>query len=157
MKDDQMVWRQILNEFKSGARQIGEKQGFSCEPWLKDTDIQLLKPHMGPVSENIVEFSGSINCLVYIKVRTGEPLAWGITANQMSKLDQSGKDWVVVLLYKTAHTGFLLTASDVNRGSSTWTIKKGDYRVYPGNIEVCRVFESFRGFIDRLHQTLQYK
>lgn len=152
-----MVWRIILNEFKSLARQTGEKQGFTCKPWLRGTGLQRLKRYTAHPSENIVEFSGSINCLAYIKVRTGEPYAWGITANHIRRFKQSGKDWIVVLLYETAHTGYLLTASDVNRGLSTWTIKEGDYKVNSGNIEVCRVFGSFQELIDRLHQTLQYK
>lgn len=150
-----MVWRLILNEFKSRARQIGEEQGFSCEPWFQGTGW--LKPYTRNRSEHIVEFSGSINCLAYIKVRSEKPYTWGLTANQIRKFKQSGKDWIVVLLYETPDTGYLLSADDVARNSPAWSIKQGDYKVNRGNIDYCKPFISIDQLFQRLHQTLQYK
>lgn len=151
-----MTWRRILTEFKSFARQIGEKQGFSCQQWPRRAGgiERCIKP-----IENIVEFSGSINCLAYIKVCSGKKHSWGITENRIRKLEGSGEDWVVVLLYETPTTGYLLSADDVDRGSSAWTIcSDGDYKVNPGNIiNFCKQFNSFQKLIDQLHQTLQYK
>lgn len=150
-----MTWRRILSEFKSLARQIGEKQGFDWDRWYQGTGR--LKRYTAHPSENIVEFSGSINCLAYIKVRSEKPYTWGITANHIRRFEQSGKDWMVVLLYETPNTGYLLSADDVARKSSAWSIKQGDYKVNPRNIDYRKPFISIDQLFQRLHQTLQYK
>jgi len=59
---------QIMNEFISLLRQAGERQGFRYQPWFQGTRR---------MSNNIVELSGSIDCLVYIKVRSEDPWRWG--------------------------------------------------------------------------------
>jgi hypothetical protein len=152
----EMLASQILSEFFSLARQIGENQGFSCQQWRPQ--VTGLPEHYFKPIKNIVKFSGSINCLAYIKVCSGKKHSWGITENRIRKLEGSGEDWVVILLYETPNTGYLLSADDVDRGSSAWTVRKdGDYKVNPGNIDFYKPFTSFQKLIDQLYQTLQYK
>ncbi len=50
---------QIQSEFISLLRQNGEKQDFCCQLWSRG------KRRM---SRNIIELSGSINCLIYFVV-----------------------------------------------------------------------------------------
>ncbi|MGB7533616.1 MAG: hypothetical protein WA977_11675 [Halobacteriota archaeon] len=104
------------------------------------------------MSRNIVELSGSINCLVYIKVRSREPCRWGVTANRIEELKQSGKSWIIVLLYETPETGYFLTSNDVNRYLSIWPLgSDGDYKVGPGSyLQFNRPFNTFSEFFDSL-------
>jgi hypothetical protein len=137
---------QIMNEFISLLRQAGERQSFSCQPWFQGTRR---------MSNNIVELSGSVNCLVYIKVRSEEPYRWGVTTNRIDELRQSGKNWVIVLLYETTETGYLLTPNDVNRYLSIWPLgSDGDYKVATGSyLRFNRPFHSFTEFLNRLRDS----
>ena len=104
------------------------------------------------MSNNILDLSGSIDCLVYIKVRSERPYRWGITANRLNELKQSGKEWVIVLLYETPKTGYLLTSNDVNRYLSIWPLgSDGDYKVGPGSyLQFNRPFDSFNELLSSL-------
>jgi hypothetical protein len=106
------------------------------------------------MSGSIVELSGSINCLVYIHVRSEKPYSWGVTKNRIEELKQSGKGWIIVLLYETPETGYLLTSNDVNRYLSIWPlVSDGDYKVQPGGyLQFNRPFNSFTEFINSLLQ-----
>ena len=151
-----MIANQILSEFFSSASQIGEKQGFSCQKW-RPRVTGIPERYIKPI-KHIVKFSGSINCLAYIKVRSGKPHAWGITESRIRKLEGSGEDWVVILLCETPEEGYLLSADDVGRSLSAWTLDiDGDYKTNPGNIDFYKWFPSFQRLIDQLHQTLQHK
>lgn len=136
-----MTANQILSEFISLIRQTGETKAFRCQSWFRGTRRM-----------NLVELSGSINCLVYIKVRSEEPYRWGVTMNRIEELRQSGKDWIIVLLYETPETGYLLTSNDVNRYLSIWPLgRDGDYKVGPGSyLQFNKPFNSFSEFIDSL-------
>jgi hypothetical protein len=138
-----MTANQILSEFISLIRQTGETRGFRCQSWFQGS---------GRTSRNIVELSGSINCLVYIKVRSREPYRWGVTANRIEELKQSGKSWIIVLLYETPETGYFLTSNDVNRYLSIWPLgSDGDYKVGPGSyLQFNRPFNTFSEFFDSL-------
>ena len=138
-----MTANQILSEFISLIRQTGETRGFCCQSWFRGTRR---------MSRNIVELLGSINCLIYIKVRSKEPYRWGVTANRIKELRQSGNDWIIVLLYETPRTGYLLTSNDVNRYLSIWPLgSDGDYKVGPGSyLQFNKPFNSFSEFIDSL-------
>lgn len=85
------------------------------------------------MSRNIIELSGSINCLIYFKVRSEVPYRWGVTANRIEELKESGKKWVLVLLYESPDTGYFITTEDVNHYLSIWPLGgDGDYKVGPG-------------------------
>lgn len=133
----------ILRELVSLIHQAGEKQGFRCQPWFQGA---------GRLSKNIVDFSGSINCLAYIKVRSERPFRWGVTANRIDELKQSCKDWVIVLLHETPETGYLLTSDNVDCYLPIWPLgSDGDYKVGPGSyLKFNRPFYSFNEFIDLL-------
>ena len=142
-------WEQILSEFISLIRQTGETRGFRCQSWLGGTRRK---------SGSIVELSGSINCLIYIHVCSKKPFkkpySWGVTKNRIEEFRQSGKGWIIVLLYETPETGYLLTSNDVNRYLSIWPlVSDGDYKVNSGSyLQFNRPFNSFSEFIDSLLQ-----
>jgi len=134
----------IMNEFISLLRQTGEGQGFRCQPWQGTRRM----------SNNIVELSSSIDCLVYIKVRSEEPWRWGVTANRIDELRRSGKKWIVVLLCGTPETGYLLTPNDVDRyiRQGIWPLgRDGDYKVATGSyLQFNRPSHSFTEFLNDL-------
>ena len=135
---------QIQTEFISLLRQAGEKNGFRAQIWYQGTRR---------MSRNIIELSGSINCLIYFKVRSEEPYRWGVTANRIDELKQSGRKWVLVLLYESPNTGYLSTAEEVNRYLSIWPLgSDGDYKVRPGShLQFNRPpFHSFSEFLNSL-------
>lgn len=138
MKADQ----KIQSEFISLLRQAGEKNGFRYQFWYQGTR---------QMSTHIIELSGSINYLIYFKVRSEEPYSWGVTANRVAELNQSGRKWVLALLYESANTGYLITAEDVNRYKSIWSLHQGDYKVGPGRrLRFNRPFRSFSEFVNSL-------
>lgn len=134
---------QIQNEFISLLRQNGEKQDFFCQLWSRGTSR---------ISRNIIELSGSMNCLIYFKVRSEKPYKWGVTVNRIDELKQSDMKWVLVLLYESASTGYLITAGDVNRYFSIWPLgSDGDYKVGTGSYLQFNIpFQSFFEFLNSL-------
>ena len=134
---------QIQSEFISLLRQAGEKQDFYCKFWYQGTRR---------MSRNIIELSGSMNCLIYFKVRSEKPYRWGVTANRIDELKQSDMKWVLVLLYESPNTGYLITAGDVNRYLSIWPLgSDGDYKVGSGSyLQFNIAFHSFSEFLNSL-------
>ena len=140
---------QIQSEFISLLRQNGEKQNFSCQLWSRGTR---------GMSRNIIELSGSINCLIYFKVRSKKSYNsynWGVTANRIDELKQSDMKWVLVLLYESASTGYFITAGDINRylSLSIWPLgRDGDYKVATGSYLRFnkKPFQSFSEFLNFL-------
>ena len=136
----------IHSEFISLLHQNGEKQDFSCHYCSRGTRR---------MSRNIIELSKSINCLIYFKVRSKKSYnsyTWGVTANRIDELKQSDIKWVLVLLYESARTGYLITAGDVNRYLSIWPLgNDGDYKVSTGSyLQFNKPFQSFSEFLNSL-------
>lgn len=136
---------QISNEFFSLLRQDGEIRGFTCQFGYGSSRR---------LSRKIIELSGSINCLLYFKVRSSEPYRRGVTANRINELNQSGKRWYLVLLYESAQSGYLLTSEEVSRYLSIWALgRDGDYKVGPGSyLQFNQPFHSFSEFLMSLAQ-----
>lgn len=134
---------QIHNEFVTLLERNGLECGFSCQQWFGGS---------GRTSRNIVKLSGSVDCLVYFKVRSAEPYRWGVTANRLRELKQSRKKWVVVLLFESAETGYFLESGDVDNYMSIWPIASdGDYKVEPGTyLQYNKPFHSFSEFLAEL-------
>lgn len=134
---------QIQSEFISLLCQAGEKRDFCCQFWYQGTRR---------MSRNIIELSGSMNCLIYFKLRSEKPYRWGVTANRIDKLKQSDMKWVLVLLYESPNAGYLITAEDVNHCLSIWPLgSDGDYKVGPGSyLESNKSFHSFSEFLNSL-------
>ena len=139
---------QIQGKFVSLLRQNGEKQDFCSQLWARGTRR---------MSRNIIELSGSMNCLIYFKVRSEKLYRWGVTKNRIDELKQSDMKWFLVLLYESPNTGYLITARDLNRYLSIWPRgSDGDYKVAPGSsLQFNIPFHSFSEFLNSL--TNNYK
>lgn len=140
-----MTANQVRDEFISLTRESGERLGFGCRLWIGGTRR---------TSRNIIDLSGSVNCLVYFKVRSELPYRWGVTLNRLDELRQSGKGYVVVLLFESPEHGYLLTSADVGRYGSIWPLgSDGDYKVETGSyLQFNTPFQSFGQFIDTLQK-----
>jgi len=134
---------QIRSELISLLRQAGEKNGFRYQFWYQGTRR---------MSRNIIELSESITCLIYFHVRSEKPYRWGVTGNRIDELNQSGRKWVLALLYESPNTGYLIPAEGVNRYLSIWPRgSDGDYKVRPGRcLRFNRPFHSFSEFLNSL-------
>jgi len=145
---------QIQSEFISLLHQNGEKKDYCCQLWSQGTR---------QMSRNIIELSGSINCLIYFKVRSEKSYKsynWGVTANRIDELKQSDMKWILVLLYESASTGYLVTAKDVNRYLSIWPLgSDGDYKVATGKYLQFnkKPFQSFSEFINSLVNSCKWE
>ena len=135
-----MTAQEILNAFIVNINKYSKIKQFECRPWVHGTRR---------ISRNILDLSGSIDFLIYVKVRSEEPFRWGVTANRIDEMRCSGKNWIVVLLYCSSETGYLLTPRDIDRYLSIWPLgNDGDYKVGTGsylryNIPFC----SFKEFL----------
>jgi hypothetical protein len=115
---------QIHNEFIYLLQKKGERYGYRCDPWFDGSRR---------FSRNIVDLSGAIDCLIYFKIRSAEPHRWGVTANRIQELHESGRKWVVALLFESPHTGYLIASEQVKNYLSIWPLAQdGDYKVEPG-------------------------
>ena len=134
---------QIRNDFVSLICQAGKNNDFSCQPW---------KGSIRRVSNNIIELSGTINCLIYFKVRSEHPYKWGVTSNRIDELEQSGKKWFLVLLHESPNKGYLMTAKEVGRYLSIWLIgSDGDCKVSTRSyLQFNSPFHSFSKFLGSL-------
>lgn len=133
---------EILNNFISQLQQYGKLKRFSVDIWTGTKRK----------SRNIIEIKGMINCLLYVKIRSGEPYRWGVTKNRIKELNNSGKKWCLVLLYESPNRGYFLTADDVNRYMGIWPLgSDGDYKVAPGAYLKYNIpFNAFSDFIESL-------
>jgi len=134
--------REISKEFISLLSKAGEKNGFVCQFWYGGS---------GRISKNILEISGSIECIIYFKVRSARPYKWGVTANRILELIKSNKEYYLILLYESPHTGYFLTSEDVNRYLSIWPLARdGDYKPAVGSyLQFNQPFLSFPELLDR--------
>jgi hypothetical protein len=76
-----------------------------------------------------------VNCLLYVKGRSGAPYRWGVTANVIARLRGQTLPWNIVLLYESKDTGYFLTSGDVLHCiQSVWPLgADGDYKVATGS------------------------
>jgi len=130
-------------------QQYGEKYNFNVDLWYRGEDY----PRIRRISKHIIKLTGSINCLIYVKARSKKPYFWGVTANRLEEIKQSGKPWAIVLLCETAQTGYFLTANDTSRyiTESIWPLSiDGDCKVSPSKLRYNIPFSSFNEFIELL-------
>ncbi|MEW6125430.1 MAG: bifunctional serine/threonine-protein kinase/formylglycine-generating enzyme family protein [Acidobacteriota bacterium] len=106
-------------------------------------------------SRNVFDVTGQMDALLYIKGRSEEPYRWGVTANVIKRLEKQKRKWFVILLYETAHTGFLLSATDVlSYCRNTWPLGgDGDYKPATGSyLSRNKPFGTFSEFLNDLRE-----
>jgi len=139
----------IQKEFELLLEKVGTQNGFQCKKYKS----------INRGTNNIVELSGRIGCLLYIKIISKEPYRWGVTKTRIEELENLHKKWFVVLLYETPENGYLLSDGDVKRyiSENLWPLGRGrnknEYKVQPGktlkyNKQPFETFEEFIRFLN---------
>jgi hypothetical protein len=138
----------IHKEFKFRLEEVGTQKGFQCKKYIsvnRDTN-------------NILELSGTINCLLYFKIRSEVPYRWGITKTRIEELENLHRKWFVVLLYETSENGYLLSDSNVRRyiSENLWPLgrarNKNEYKIQLGKtLKYNKPFKTFEEFVKFLN------
>jgi len=109
--------------FIDHLRNVLAGRNISVSPW----------PPARRCSRNLVELSTSPKTVLYVKEFNGKgPGFWGLTANQVDRLEKASVRWFSVLLLRSAVAGYVLTASDVNNCRAGAKLAKGDFKVREG-------------------------
>ena len=150
MKKDEYIQK----EFISLLEKVGNERGFQCQKY--ESKIRKTK--------HIIELFGSINCLLYFKIRSEAPHRWGVTKNRIEELQTSGKKWFIVLLFETPNNGYLLTPQHVKRyiNESLWPLGRGknknEYKISTGKtLQYNEPFYTFGDFINSLRYLPTYE
>lgn len=129
----------IQKEFMAKIEKAGTQNNFQCKRYRS----------IKHATQNILELSGNINCMLYYKIRTEPPPRWGVTKPRVKELEDLGKKWFLILLYESPESGYLLSANDVRRSISEnlWPLgsgkNKNEYKVQPGKtLQYSKTFES---------------
>jgi len=131
------------------ARGTGLVKGF-IQVLNKQTGVKLTRT---PISQNVFEYTGHANMLLYVKGRAEEPLRWGVTANVIQRLQSQAKPWFVILLFESHDQGYLLTQNEVEYCiRNIWALgRDGDYKPSSGSyLSRKQPFHSIQGFIDAI-------
>jgi hypothetical protein len=91
--------------------------------------------------------------ILYVKESTNEPAFWGLTRNQILRIDGSGNRWFAVLLKKEGNGGYLLTGNQVTartrRGDLTLS-GDGDFKINEAtDLTSAQYFGRFEDFLAR--------
>jgi hypothetical protein len=145
----------IQKEFILSLEEIGKEKDFRCQRYESKRRW----------TKNIIELNGSLNCLLYFKIRSEEPYRWGVTKSRIEELQASGKKWFIVLLFETPKNGYLLTSKDVERyiDEGLWPTgkdkkNKNEYKISPGKaLQHKHRFHTFDDFINSLINNMNNK
>ena len=127
----------VLGIFRDTITSILVKHGLSVELWKRT-------PRR---SSNLLEINTRPSSTVlYVKYSSNSPGFWGLTANQIDRLNKSRSKWFVVLLARSMADGYLLSSVEVNKNIADGTFelsKDGDHKV--NETTDCRFEQRFRG------------
>lgn len=95
--------------------------------------VRLKKSNLSRMGR-VYEFSGELDCLLYIKVIAHPPHHWGITKHTVEKIETISVPWCVILLYDSVETGYIISSSEYYKkiGDHIWPDAQGDYKISEG-------------------------
>ena len=145
----------IRKEFILLLEEIGKEKDFCCQRYESKRRW----------TKNIIKLNGSLDYLLYFKIRSEEPYRWGVTKSRIEELQASGKKWFIVLLFETPKNGYLLTSKDVERyiDEGLWPMgkdkkNKNEYKISPGKaLQHKYRFYTFDDFINSLINDISNK
>jgi hypothetical protein len=135
----------MLTTFNKTVTQELAGQGLEVKQWQGATrrSAHLLEINTKPRST-----------VLYIKESSSSPGFWGLTRNQILCLDRAAIKWFVVLLARSAGSGYLLTGGEVQRNIKDGTFelsKDGDYKVNErSDLYPTMAFRSTKDFLTRI-------
>lgn len=136
-----------LPTFRKRLRDAAEGRGITAGTWSSS----------GRNSANLIELSTAPKATVlYVKEfnTAGRPGFWGLTRNQVKRLEQADVRWFAVLLLRSPAAGYLLTAAEVRRLITDGSFElsgDGDYKVNEHlDLKPAQVFQSLAELLDRV-------
>lgn len=112
-----------VNIFKDAITSVLARKGLNIELW-KGTPRR---------SSNLLEINvRPVSIVLYVKYSSSNPGFWGLTANQLERLNNSKSKWFAVLLARSMRDGYLLTSTEVNRKVADGTFelsRDGDHKI----------------------------
>jgi len=98
-------------------------------------------------TRNILQLTGVVDLLLYVKIRSSPPGFWGLAKSRIADLESSACPWAMALLVGSTGAGYLVPSEEVARRiqSGDWRLASdGDYRVSEGRtLDVSLRFGSF--------------
>lgn len=136
-----------LTGFRKRLAEAIERRGVTVSTWSSG----------GRHSRNLVELSTTPKrTILYVKEFniTGRPGFWGLTRNQMTRLEKADVRWFAVLLLRSSTNGYLLTSAEVrdhvNDGSFELS-GDGDFKVNEDlDLNPAQRFQSLLQLVDRI-------
>lgn len=132
----------ILDAFKLRVTEYYRQRGIKVRNW----------PPGG--TRNLIEIMTSTDStLLYVKVSSLlDDVFWGLNPTQMNAMENSGKNWFVILLDGSFDRGYALTENDVNENRHRWYIEvqNRNYKVHKKYLSANMRFTSFSGLIYRI-------
>ncbi|MCC7079958.1 MAG: hypothetical protein IT530_04740 [Burkholderiales bacterium] len=136
-----------LPAFRKQLAAAAEKQGVSVDTWSAG----------GRSSGNLLELSTAPKATVlYVKEfnTAGHAGFWGLTRNQVNRLEKANARWFAVLLLRSSAAGYVLTAADVRRSISDTSFelsRDGDYKVNEQpDLRPAQAFQSVAELFERV-------
>ncbi len=112
-----------INAFRTALTNVASARGLRLEPY-KGGALR---------SRNIFEIDTQpIFSILYVKISNSFPGFWGLTKNQLDRLQQDKTRFFVVLVARDVTNGYILTGKEVSDKIADGTFelgKDGDYKV----------------------------
>jgi hypothetical protein len=98
-------------------------------------------------SSNLLEINSKpISTILYVKYSKSDPGFWGLTKNQLDRLNKSKSLWFAVLLARSMKSGYVFTSNEINKRIADGTFElssDGDHKV--NERADCRFGQAFQG------------
>ena len=107
-------------------------------------------------SANLLDVSSSSGpTILYVKEFNvpSKPGFWGLTKNQLTRIQSSKDKWFVILLLRSDSAGYLLTAMDARNGITSGQFElnsDGDYKINERDLASSHTFASVAQLVQRI-------
>lgn len=130
--------------------------------------LKKLTKGLEPERINIIQWAGSSrrsnhllklefesnSVVLYVKESNKTPGFWGLTKNQVDRLNSSKNQWFSVLLLRSNDSGYVLNSSEVNERifDKTFELSRdGDYKVNENtDLQTNMTFFGIAGFLNSI-------
>jgi hypothetical protein len=133
--------------FRNRLTEAVQRRGVTMTTWSSG----------GSSSRNLVQLSTTPKrTVLYVKEFniTGRPGFWGLTRNQVTRLEKANVRWFAVLLLRSSTAGYLLTSAEVRHHVADRSFelsRDGDYKVNEDlDLISAQRFQSLRDLSDQI-------
>ncbi|MEW6128515.1 MAG: hypothetical protein AB1757_15855 [Acidobacteriota bacterium] len=128
-----------IDEFQSKMGEGLERRGLRIDQW---TDAPRRSKHLLKIDTT------QPSTILYVKEGNGTKAFWGITKNQIERLNQASIKWFAILLLNSSNAGYVFSSEDMNKLIGDCTLSQGDYKV--NNPKSKYEFKSIEDLLNRI-------